>query len=1670
MSSLSYFPIIEDEGQLVDLLSRAAWHLSYCALDRIYVPIASEQLAKISWRVADGMDESIADKFETLRRKLEFVLVRQECDLEACMSQANIILRWKKDGCPGFVSGATLGRWLKGKKVLEVDPVAVRMEGSFYIEVGLHLSANKPALINENQAKFARLAKKLGKFERAYLMATGPSISHYKKYEFASSLNIVCNSVILDEELMQTVKPQILVFADPIFHFGPSQYAGAFRRSLVESAKRHDFVICMPFKYYSLFVSAVPELADRTIGIPFTKDREWNFALDKDFVLKTTANILTFLMIPLAGTFAKEIAFLGCDGRPLEENTYFWGHNEKTQINDKMANIREVHPGFFAIDYNDYYLIHCNTLGDQLKYGENQGFEFFSLAFSHIPALKSRIKRVWRTNANASDQKVKHALILDPDAIDYSGHFMAYNEKLATALKSSGYTVSVICNKSLSSKILDQQESYYPRLSVKSWTVGQADSDYGPRSFGNELLPVLDEIIKNEQFTLLYMYAGSVEHARILANATRKHPNLHVHINLFWLSFRNLKDDKWAAQWRELFYWIDFAGPRFIATVPTKLVQMEVAETFGVILDVAPHPSTAVFDDQLIRTNVSSALVKDRLSVLFPGSARIEKGYGATLACVDLLGKQPNIETVFRHDIVDSTPDLFKNPPKDLPANARVVEGPLSPEEFNKLFENADMVALPYNTNAFNKRTSGLLIDALCYGLPVVVGEGTWLAEFVNLYGFGIVVDATGEGLVEGVIAVARDYERYRQESIAARDRYLRHNSWRALVDFIEVAFANQAKYSRVLAIDLTPVGGSSATGRIKEAFFRNWPTSAFSLASLHPQKKQMYLTDVNGNTIYQPSSSEILINQIRQYDPKVIYYRAVDDDVVHSFAKRVIKEVDRPLVLHIMDDWPERMRHCDPDRYKRFDSELREMFNAARKCLSIGKAMATTFENRYGVSFAPFSNAIDPAAFPPRSRIYKDGNQFIIRYTGALAEDMTLESVKEFASAIESLPHELNIHFQIYTREPWLGVAKSIFREYKMVMVLKQVEADRYYQLIQDADALLIAYNFDERSRNYIGLSIANKMPECLAAGAPIIAYGPEGLATIDYLAEQRLAVVVSKRDVAFLAQQIKSLYCCRKMQLELGAHARTLAFEKHNVWRISDGFRRVIESSMMNLAELERDKPDPVALVGPFGRNGQAHWDETAGVAQLFKMVLDGHVMIDVGAHHGSALVPFLNSAWTIFAFEPDEKNRFKLLERLAKHKNKSLVSIDTRCVSNKSQKNVPFYQSEQSTGISGMSAFHESHVEAQRVDTTTLTEFFQDKELPVVDFLKIDTEGHDLFVLQGFPWERTKPVVIECEFEDSKTVPLGYTFHDLARFLVDKGYTVYVSEWHPIIRYGIRHDWNRLVRYPCPLADSKGWGNLLAFRDPIDEKDLVAAVQKVLKVGVSGGSPSGTGETAKPASVTVQESIQVEPIKVERSGFRVEPGRFFVQAAPNQWRYKHSDAPQRIWVATVNVCCQTKGAGFVGGLRLLADRAMTVNVSLGRHGKTQYEGTAKRLTLAPGAAETIKLSKVFTREHLALKLQVEVLELKSGDSALLTIDDLYLTESLASIRQRLGEADMTLREANRRFRDGDLRTAMGMYLLLGEQQPLKMYSDNALMAARKLGMAPVRSTEELLQWVRG
>ena len=1283
--NICYFPVIISESELIDVISRATWFFSHCPVSKITIPVSSAHLCSVKWRVAPGMDNSILHLFSGMKDKISFVVVSSQEDLDPYMENANIILKWHTSFMQDFISVEKLRDWERNKKVWAVDPIRSRMEGSIYIEVGLHLLEGKMSIIDESKNKFKALVSRLGSYERAYIMATGPSISRFRLFDYGKSITIVCNSVILDDELMNQVNPQILVFADPIFHFGPSEYAASFRQRLREAAAKHDFSICMPFKYFELFVYSNPDLVDRTIAIPFVKDRSFNFDIQREFEVKTTANILTLLLLPLATTFANDVGILGCDGRPLEENNYFWQHNQKTQINDKMANIKEVHPAFFAIDYNNYYSEHCSTLESQLRDGEVIGKRFTTLGFSYIPALQRRMgsgNRYLRLNPfNGSA-----LLILDPDAKSWAGHYMAYNEKLSKQFESEGYDVGVICRHDLSRDILSLRSNYSPILTAHSWEIGNRDHyQRYVDEFESQITRYFEQYFsKFSGPVLLYMYCGSLEHSEILFRIASQFPQLFVNINLFWLSFK--LTEAYAEKWYSVISLLDKTSGigNFVATVPTKELRDRLARLTGCVLPVAPHPSTGV-SDSLFVEGLSREAFKHRrgkLNILFPGALRLEKGYKTSIGAVQLLCERPEIfHPIIRYAPTLSTPKTLLKSLSHI-EGVEVVEGELADEDLLNLFSRADIVVLPYTPDAFSERTSGLLIDSIYFGIPCVVVHGTWLGNLVSSYGCGVVIaEPTSVDLFNGVKEISENYEHYSSRARQAGLRYFQENSW-----------------------------------------------SVFS-----------------------------------------------------RFLRRVSEQDD--------------------------------------------------------------------------------------------------------------------------------------------------------YQL-------------------------------------------------------------------------------------------------DHSGYE----------------------------LLGPFGRENCAHWDETKAIAELFSTSFSGKLMVDVGAHHGSALMPFLNKGWSIFAFEPDLKNRTNLLERLSKHKHKDLVCLDTRCVSNISNISVPFYASEQSTGISGLSAFHESHAETQQVDVTTLREFFSGIDMPSVDFLKIDTEGHDLFVLQGYPWERTKPSVIECEFEDSKTVPLGYTFHDLAGFLVEHGYTVYMSEWHPIIRYGMRHDWCSLKRYPCELADPKGWGNFLAFRDPVDEPALVDAVKNVLKI-----YKPQTIEAARQLPGPTVFSTSIKQKKSVERLFCIDSGSSFRPVAANQWRFINTDAKQKLWLAVLGQPISV-GQTLVGHIRIQTDQDMSMDVSIGRHGKTEYEGASKRIALQAGVAQRVVLEKTFSQSHQAIKLQIDVLTLSRAETAILTIDLLGIGESAGSVLRRLGDADVNIKTANRLFRQKDYVGAVTLNIVLGNQHSLGMYADNAVRSARAAGLTWVKQHDDL------
>lgn len=204
----------------------------------------------------------------------------------------------------------------------------------------------------------------------------------------------------------------------------------------------------------------------------------------------------------------------------------------------------------------------------------------------------------------------------------------------------------------------------------------------------------------------------------------------------------------------------------------------------------------------------------------------------------------------------------------------------------------------------------------------------------------------------------------------------------------------------------------------------------------------------------------------------------------------------------------------------------------------------------------------------------------------------------------------------------------------------------------------------------------------------------------------------------------------------------------------------------------------------------------------------------MLDVGAHQGSSLTPFLKRGWTVHAFEPDPSNRAILSSRCPG------ATIDPRAISEVDGEKVQLFTSDVSTGISTLSPFHTTHTATTTVQTVRLDTYLRERGVGQVDFLKTDIEGFDLFALRTFPWESQHPKAVVCEFEDNKTTRLGHDMHDIAQFLQQRGYSVVVSEWEPIVEYGGRHRWRRFVRYPTDVSGDS-WGNLIAVEPSLLER---------------------------------------------------------------------------------------------------------------------------------------------------------------------------------------------------------------------------------------------------------
>jgi hypothetical protein len=129
---------------------------------------------------------------------------------------------------------------------------------------------------------------------------------------------------------------------------------------------------------------------------------------------------------------------------------------------------------------------------------------------------------------------------------------------------------------------------------------------------------------------------------------------------------------------------------------------------------------------------------KNKLQITYLGDARTEKGYQYLPHLVQDLWadyvKQDKVSFVIQsnYNITDGEPsavvarEQLQHFPND---KVNLVMKSPSVEEYGKILDESDVILLPYDKTNYYARSSGILVEALCHGIPVLVPSGTWLSR-----------------------------------------------------------------------------------------------------------------------------------------------------------------------------------------------------------------------------------------------------------------------------------------------------------------------------------------------------------------------------------------------------------------------------------------------------------------------------------------------------------------------------------------------------------------------------------------------------------------------------------------------------------------------------------------------------------------------------------------------------------------------------------------------------------------------------------------------------------------------------------------------------------------------------------------------------------------------------
>ena len=309
------------------------------------------------------------------------------------------------------------------------------------------------------------------------------------------------------------------------------------------------------------------------------------------------------------------------------------------------------------------------------------------------------------------------------------------------------------------------------------------------------------------------------------------------------------------------------------------------------------------------------------------------------------------------------------------------------------------------------------------------------------------------------------------------------------------------------------------------------------------------------------------LRNELTDCKPDIVYALIGN----YSLAKNTCLACRRlgiPLFMHVTDDYVSSLYRSMPlGKHLAFESEkwFGRCIEYSTGRAAISPAMAMEYEARYSKPWHTFTTATSPENYNPLPRSSDGILRFV--YAGNLGLNRWRQ-LRALALALDELSTQSGqkLKLDVYSAQEQISAYRSALEVSPLVNLQGWCPSNKLPQVFHEADVLVHVESFDEQVASLTRLSLSTKLYQYMMAGRCLMGFGPESLASMQFIKQSKAGFVVSTNKTSALVDAIRENCLDDHARSIFGLQARAWAERWGDCNKERERFRQALVEALQS------------------------------------------------------------------------------------------------------------------------------------------------------------------------------------------------------------------------------------------------------------------------------------------------------------------------------------------------------------------------------------------------------------------------------------------------------------------------------------------------------------------------